>query len=24
MQIVGIRDMRRDPQRPAWLGDGHI
>lgn len=24
MQIVGIRDMRRDPQRPGWLGDGHI
>jgi C4-dicarboxylate transporter DctQ subunit len=24
LQLVGMRDMRRDPKRPAWLGSGHI
>jgi C4-dicarboxylate transporter DctQ subunit len=24
LQMVGLRDMRRDPKRPAWLGSGHI
>lgn len=24
LQIIGLRDMRRDPERPAWLGNGHI
>ncbi|HET8721148.1 MAG TPA: TRAP transporter small permease subunit [Nitrospira sp.] len=22
LQVVGLRDMRRDPKRPAWLGSG--
>ena len=24
LQMVGLRDMRRDPKRPVWLGSGHI
>ena len=24
LQMIGLRDMRRDPERPAWLGNGHI
>lgn len=24
LQMVGLRDMRRNPKRPAWLGSGHI
>ena len=24
LQLIGLRDMRRDPKRPAWLGSGHI
>jgi TRAP-type C4-dicarboxylate transport system permease small subunit len=24
LQIAGLRDMRRDPQKPAWHGNGQI
>lgn len=24
LQVAGLRDMRRDPKRPDWLGSGHI
>jgi hypothetical protein len=24
LQVAGLRDMRRDPKKPAWHGSGHI
>jgi TRAP-type C4-dicarboxylate transport system permease small subunit len=24
LQVIGLRDMRRDPKKPAWHGSGHI